>query len=91
MRRKWASCSSSGTLMFSSELLSQPAAFREAVVVHELLHLLVPNHGRLFKSLLTAHLPDVRLADRVQSRRGCEAMQTDEEQTFRRSAAPERR
>jgi hypothetical protein len=28
------------------------------VIVHELLHLLVPNHGKLFKSLMTAYLPD---------------------------------
>jgi len=26
-------------------------------VVHELLHLRVPNHGRLFKSLMTAYVP----------------------------------
>jgi predicted metal-dependent hydrolase len=25
-------------------------AFRELVIVHGLLHLLVPNHGKLFKS-----------------------------------------
>jgi hypothetical protein len=31
--------------------------FREVVIVHELLHLLVPNHGKLFKSLLNAYLP----------------------------------
>jgi predicted metal-dependent hydrolase len=28
------------------------------VIVHELLHLLVPNHGKLFKSLMNAYLPD---------------------------------
>jgi hypothetical protein len=34
-----------------------PMAFRELVIVHELLHLLVPNHGKLFKSLMSAYLP----------------------------------
>lgn len=57
MRRKWASCSTRGTVSFSVEVLAQPAAFREYVIVHELLHLKVPNHGKLFKSLLRAYLP----------------------------------
>ncbi len=58
MRRKWASCSTAGTVSFSLDLLAQPAQFREYVIVHELLHLKVPNHGKLFKSLLCAYLPD---------------------------------
>ena len=58
MRRKWASCSTAGTVSFSTEVLSQPPAFREYVIVHELLHLKVPNHGKLFKSLLRAYLPN---------------------------------
>jgi predicted metal-dependent hydrolase len=34
--------------------------FQDYVIVHELLHLRVPNHGKLFKSLLTAYLPGWR-------------------------------
>jgi predicted metal-dependent hydrolase len=56
MSRKWASCSSNGRLTFSADLLRQPAAFRAEVCIHELLHLKVPNHGRLFRALLRAHL-----------------------------------
>ncbi|MDZ7371259.1 MAG: M48 family metallopeptidase [candidate division KSB1 bacterium] len=56
MKRKWASCSSQGRLTFDSDLLHQPAEFRREVIVHELLHLKVPNHGPLFKSLLKAYL-----------------------------------
>jgi predicted metal-dependent hydrolase len=58
MRRKWASCSRRGTVSFSMEVLAQPASFREYVIVHELLHLKVPNHGKLFKSLLRAYIPN---------------------------------
>ena len=58
MRRKWASCSTRGTVSFSTEVLTQPAAFREYVIVHELLHLKVPNHGKLFKTLLRAYIPN---------------------------------
>jgi metallopeptidase YgjP-like protein len=56
MKRKWASCSSVGRLSFNRELLEQPARFRAEVIVHELLHLKVPNHGPLFRALLRAHL-----------------------------------
>lgn len=68
MRRKWASCSTAGTVSFSLDLLAQPAPFREYVIVHELLHLKVPNHGRLFKSLLRAFLPGYGVADELKDR-----------------------
>jgi len=57
MRKKWASCSTTGTLTFSQSLLDQPKGFREYVVAHEVLHLSVPNHGRLFRSLMSAFIP----------------------------------
>jgi hypothetical protein len=58
MKGKWASCSTRGRISFSSELLTQLRRFREFVIVHELLHLKVPNHGKLFKSMMKAYLPD---------------------------------
>jgi len=57
MSTKWASCSSAGRLCFSRDLLRKDAAFQQVVIVHELLHLSIPNHGKLFKSLLTAYVP----------------------------------
>jgi predicted metal-dependent hydrolase len=56
MKRKWASCSRSGRLTFNVELLSQPAEVRRAVIVHELVHLRVPNHGPLFRAFVRAYL-----------------------------------
>jgi predicted metal-dependent hydrolase len=56
MKRKWASCSTRGRLTFDTALLRQPAQFRAEAIVHELLHLKVPNHGRLFKALFHAIL-----------------------------------
>jgi predicted metal-dependent hydrolase len=56
MRRKWASCSTAGTLSFNDELISMPRALGDYVIVHELLHFSVPNHGKLWKSLMRAHL-----------------------------------
>lgn len=56
MKRKWASCSSRGRLTFDVSLLRQPAEKRAEVIVHELLHIKVPNHGKLFQVLLKAYL-----------------------------------
>jgi predicted metal-dependent hydrolase len=56
MNRKWGSCSSKGNLSFDKGLLYQPADFRRRVIVHDLIHLKVPNHGKLFKALEKAYL-----------------------------------
>lgn len=56
MKRKWGSCSTGGRVTFDADLLRQHAEFRNRVIVEELLHLRVPNHGKLFKTLLGAYL-----------------------------------
>ncbi len=56
MRNKWASCTTSGHLNFNDELLGLNPVLWDYVIVHELLHFFVPNHGRLWKSLMQAHL-----------------------------------
>jgi len=58
MKNKWASLSESGRLTFNAELLDMERRFCNYVIVHELLHMKVPNHGKLFKSLMFAFLPD---------------------------------
>lgn len=63
MRWKWASCSAKGRLSFDAGLLVQPATFRTEAIVHELLHLRIPNHGRLFRSMLAAYLAEVGTTD----------------------------
>ena len=57
MTRKWASCSPGGRISLSRDLLREDTAFQQVVIVHELLHLRVPNHGKLFKSLMNAFVP----------------------------------
>jgi len=56
MRNKWASCSTAGNLAFNAELLELDRELGDYVIVHELLHCFVPNHGRLWKSLMYAYL-----------------------------------
>lgn len=64
MRNKWASCSTSGYLNFNEELLGLDQEIWDYVIVHELLHFSVPNHGRLWKSLMRAHLGDYEALER---------------------------
>lgn len=56
MRNKWASCSTNGNLNFNLELLGLSEELWDYVIVHELLHFFVPNHGKLWKSLMRVHL-----------------------------------
>ena len=70
MRNKWASCSTAGHVNFSDELPALKPELQDYVVVHELLHFFVPNHGRLWKSLMRVHLGDWEvLAARLNRRR----------------------
>ncbi len=63
MTRKWGSCSTSGIITLAADLIDQESEFQDFVIAHELLHLRVPNHGRLFKALMTAHVPDWKRHD----------------------------
>ena len=65
MTRKWGSCSTSGYITLASDLADQELGFQDFVIAHELLHLRVPNHGRLFKALLSTYVPDWREYDIV--------------------------
>jgi predicted metal-dependent hydrolase len=56
MKRKWGSCSTAGRVTLSDDLLAQSADFRKKIIVHELVHLKVPNHGKLFKALVKSFL-----------------------------------
>lgn len=58
MKNKWASCSTDGNLNFNKELLDMDKEIGDYVIVHELLHFKVPNHGKLWKSLMAAYLGD---------------------------------
>jgi hypothetical protein len=58
MKRKWASMSSSGRMTLDAQLLKLPKGAWGILVVHELVHCLAPNHGKVFKSFMLAYLPD---------------------------------
>jgi predicted metal-dependent hydrolase len=64
MQNKWASCSTAGNMNFNTELLELDRELGNYVIVHELLHFFVPNHGKLWKSLMMAHLGDYQALER---------------------------
>jgi predicted metal-dependent hydrolase len=69
MRNKWASCSLQGNLNFNAELVALDREIGDYVIVHELLHFFVPNHGKLWKGLMRAHLGDYeRIKKRLPSK-----------------------
>ena len=69
MTNKWASCSANGHLNFNRELLSFDADVWNYVIVHELLHFSAPNHGKLWKCLMRAHLGDYEEIEKCLSKR----------------------
>ena len=64
MYRKWGSCSSKGNITLNTALCDAPPDLAEYVVLHELVHLRVFNHGKAFKALMSAHMPDWRERER---------------------------
>ena len=70
MTNKWASCSTSGNLNFNAELLTLDRELSDYVIVHELLHFFVPNHGRVWKSLMRAHLGDYEKTEALLREKG---------------------
>lgn len=66
MKTKWGSCNHrTKRVWVNLELAKKPLECVEYIVVHELVHLLEPNHGNRFISLMDKHLPDWRQRRRL--------------------------
>ena len=62
MRSQWGSCiGEKRHLIFNLELARVPRSCIEYVVVHELVHLHVTNHNKMFEAILSHYLPQWRL------------------------------
>jgi hypothetical protein len=59
-KQRWASCGSTGNLNFSWRLVLAPEPIVDYVVVHELCHLVQPNHSAAFWNLVRSEIPDFR-------------------------------
>jgi predicted metal-dependent hydrolase len=64
MYSRWGSCSSHGNINLATRLLLAPPAVLDAVIVHELAHLVVADHSPRFWREVARVLPDYRRYDR---------------------------
>jgi len=59
-RRRWASCSTSGTLSFCWRLILAPPEVTDYVIVHELVHMRQPDHSPRFWEKVGQAMPDYK-------------------------------
>ena len=59
-RRRWGSCAPDGTLRFNWRAMMLEPALVEYIVVHELAHLSIKNHGPDFWGLVVRAMPDAQ-------------------------------
>jgi len=65
MKGKWGYCHTRNhDICLNVDLIKKDIKFIEYVVLHELCHILVPNHGPDFKYLLNKHMPNWRKIDK---------------------------
>ena len=63
MKTKWGSCNHRArNIRLNTELVRKPKDLLEYVVVHEMLHLIAPNHSEQFLALMNKHYPAWREA-----------------------------
>ncbi len=66
MKSRWGSCQpQTGRVCINIRLALYPPECLEYVVVHELCHMLEPNHGAGFKALITKVMPDWKQRERI--------------------------
>lgn len=63
MKTKWGGCNHTAKhIRLNTELVKKPKDLLEYVVVHEMVHLIVPTHSERFVALLNEHYPTWREA-----------------------------
>ncbi|HQL69380.1 MAG TPA: SprT family zinc-dependent metalloprotease [Bacteroidales bacterium] len=58
MNKRWGSCSPAGKITLNPELIKAPKGSIEYVIIHELCHLVHPNHTIAFLNLQEKMMPD---------------------------------
>jgi len=58
MKRRWGSCDPKNAITFNIELAKTPIQCIDYVIVHELCHLVHPNHDKSFYRLIRNIIPD---------------------------------
>lgn len=60
-RQRWGSCAPDGTIRFNWRVVMAEPSLIDYVVLHELLHLQVRNHGREFWEKMAVFMPDYKV------------------------------
>lgn len=58
LQKRWGSCSPAGRITLNTDLIRADKSSIAYVILHELCHLIEPNHSRRFYRLLSYILPD---------------------------------
>lgn len=59
-RSRWGSCSSGGNISINWRLILLPKRLQDYIILHELVHLKIPNHSKQFKKRLSLICPNWR-------------------------------
>lgn len=65
MKRRWGSCTTKGKITFSTTLAKYPINCVDAVVVHELCHLLEFSHNKRFYQFMSQVYPNWKESDKL--------------------------
>ncbi len=61
MKSRWGSCTpSKGLIVMNVMLMHYPMECIDAVLLHEYVHLIVPNHSKRFYEIIENHMPDYK-------------------------------
>ncbi len=58
LKTQWGNCGTNGTIKLSTRLLLLPEKIQNAIILHELTHLVHMHHGPQFYNLLYKYMPD---------------------------------
>lgn len=62
MKTRWGSCTAdTRTIHLNTELAKKPLACLDYIILHEMVHLIEPNHGDRFKALMDRYMPGWRV------------------------------
>lgn len=64
---RWGSSAPDGIVTFAEDLAKEGEDFQDCVIVHELLHLRYRDHGKQFKAMMTALVPNWRELEQVRT------------------------
>jgi predicted metal-dependent hydrolase len=60
----WGSCSSIKNINLNLHLMRLPDRVIDYIIIHELVHTVIPNHGPGFKATMTRYFPDIQEMER---------------------------